>query len=149
MEWVTDHLPLSWLMLAIVFGALELVSLDLVFLMLAGGALAGMVAAFAGAVWWAQVLVAIVTSVASLAVLRPSLLRRLHQGDDLQIGAAALVSREALVLEELSTVVVGRVQIGGETWSAQAHREGDHYSPGDQVVIVEIVGATAVVTALP
>ena len=41
MDWLSDHLWVGWLGLAVALGALELVSLDLFLIMLAGGALVG------------------------------------------------------------------------------------------------------------
>ena len=41
MDWLSDHLWAGWLALAVALGALELVSLDLFLIMLAGGALVG------------------------------------------------------------------------------------------------------------
>ena len=49
MDWLSEHLGGVFLGLAIVFGIAEMFSLDLVLLMLAMGALVGMVAALLGA----------------------------------------------------------------------------------------------------
>ena len=41
MDWLSDHLWAGWLALAVALGVLELVSLDLFLIMLAGGAVVG------------------------------------------------------------------------------------------------------------
>ena len=45
MDWLSDNLWAGWLALAVALGALELVSLDLFLIMLAGGAVVGAVTA--------------------------------------------------------------------------------------------------------
>ena len=69
---------LAWLGLAIVLGAIEVTTLDLTFLMLSAGALAGVGAAAIGLPLVVQVLVALATAVAMLAVVRPVALRQLR-----------------------------------------------------------------------
>ena len=53
-----------WLSLAIGLGVLELFSLDLILLMLAAGAVVGMVLDLAGLAVWVQVLAAVAASIA-------------------------------------------------------------------------------------
>ena len=48
MDWLRDHMWEAWLGLAVLFGVLELVSMDLFLVMLAGGALVGAVTALLG-----------------------------------------------------------------------------------------------------
>ena len=49
MDWLGDHMAAVWLAVAILFGIAELASLDLILLMLALGALVGMITALLGA----------------------------------------------------------------------------------------------------
>ena len=79
-DWLSEHAWAGWLGLATLLAAAELVSLDLILIMLAVGALAGMVSAALGASVVLQVLIASGASVAMLAVVRPSLVARLHSG---------------------------------------------------------------------
>ena len=73
-EWLEDWQ--AWVGLAVLLGALELFSLDLILLMLAGGAVLGMVAALIGLPVVAQVLIALAGSVAALALVRPRVVKR-------------------------------------------------------------------------
>ena len=77
----------------------EMFSLDLILLMLAVGALAGMVTALLGAPVGLQFLIAAGTSVAMLALVRPSLAKRLHTGPELRLGHGKLVGKQGLVTE--------------------------------------------------
>ena len=47
-------------------------------------------------------MLALVSSVALLGVIRPSVVRRLHSGPDLKTGAEALIGKRATVLRELA-----------------------------------------------
>lgn len=145
MDWVRDHMWESWLALSVALAALELVSLDLFLIMLAGGALAGAVTAALGGPVALQVILALVTAVGLLGVVRPSVARRLHRGPDLRIGAEALIGKRATVLRELAHGAPGRVKIGGEEWTAEPYDEDDRIEAGEFVDVVQIKGATAYV----
>ncbi|NMM15621.1 MAG: NfeD family protein [Cellulomonas sp.] len=138
---------LWWVGGALLLGIAEIVSVQLVFLMLVGGALAGAVSSALGAGMGAQIGVAVVTSMLLLFALRPWLLRRLRLRVPLvETNAAALVAREAVVLST-TTEDGGRVKLGGEVWSARAAHEGEAFVPGTEVHVVRIEGATAIVSA--
>ncbi len=135
----------SWLGLAVLFGVLELLSLDLFLAMLAGGAVVGAVTALLGGDIALQVILAMVSSVAMLGLLRPNIVRRLHTGPTLRTGAEALIGKRATVLRELAHGTPGRVKIGGEEWTAEPYDEDDRIEAGEVVDVVQIRGATALV----
>jgi len=148
MGWL-DHGWEAWLIAAVVLGCLELISLDMIFIMLAGGALVGTVTALFGGPVALQVALALVTAVGLLAVIRPGVLRSLHAGPDLRTGTQALIGSRATVLRELSGQQPGRVKIGGEEWSALPYVEDETIPEGEVVDIVQIKGATAYVLRTP
>jgi membrane protein implicated in regulation of membrane protease activity len=145
-----DHISAwqVWLGLAVVLGVLELFSLDLVLLMLAAGALVGMVAGIAGADEWVQILAAAAAAGAALAVVRPSVVKRLHAGPTLVLGHEALVGRQALVIEQVSSQG-GRIRVNGEVWTARPYDDDLVIEPGAKVDIFQIKGATALVHEVP
>ena len=145
MDWLSDNLWAGWVSLAVLFGALELVSLDLFLIMLAGGALVGAVTDLLGGPIELQVILALVTSVALLGLVRPSVVKRLHSGPTLKVGADALIGKRATVLRELSHGTPGRVKIGGDEWTAAPYDEDDRIEAGEVVDVVQIKGATAYV----
>jgi membrane protein implicated in regulation of membrane protease activity len=145
MDWLGEQAWASWLGLAVVLGALELVSLDLFLVMLAGGALVGAVTALLGGPVALQVVLALVSAVSLLGVIRPGVVRRLHSGPDLKTGAEALIGKRATVLRELAHGTPGRVKIGGEEWTAEPYDEDDRIEAGEVVDVVQIKGATAYV----
>ena len=145
MDWFRDHLWETWLMIAVALGVLELLSTDLILIMLAGGALVGMLLALAGITVSVQIVVALATALGLLALIRPNMVHRLHAGPTLRTGAEALIGQRGFVLEPLSHVEPGRVKIGGEVWSAKPYDEDDQIEVGAAVDVVSIKGATAYV----
>jgi membrane protein implicated in regulation of membrane protease activity len=149
MTWLTEHPALAWLAVALVLAAIEVATLDLIFIMLAVGALVAGLAAGVGAPFVVQVVVAVAVALLLVGLLRPVLLRRLFRhGPDTFTGTAALVGREARVLETV-TETGGRIKLRGEVWSARTdgRTPPDTILPGQSVRVVSIEGATAVVTA--
>jgi membrane protein implicated in regulation of membrane protease activity len=147
-DWLTEHLWGMWLGLAMLLGVLELFSLDLVLLMLAAGALVGVVLDLAGLGFPVQVLGAAAASVAMLALVRPNVVKRLHSGPDLKQGFDALVGEEGFTVAEI-TVQGGQVKVGGEIWTARPYDDTAVIPVGAKVRVYEIRGATAYVDEVP
>lgn len=145
MDWIRDHLPETWLLVAFALGALELLSTDLILIMLAVGALVAMVIALLGGPFILQAVLGLITAVALIALLRPSLLEKLHAGPTLKVGAEAVIGAHAVVLEDLAHAAPGRIKIGGDVWSAQPFDEDDRIEAGTHVEVVSIKGGTAFV----
>lgn len=135
-----------WVAIMLALVAIEAMTLDLVLFMFAGGALgAAVVAAAGGDLVWQVVVFAIVSTIL-LAALRPFMLKSLRKrGENLpETNAAALVGREAIVVDDVSEHA-GLVKLAGEVWSART--EGDAViAAGTEVRVVRIAGAIAIVT---
>jgi len=149
MEWFQEHAWEAWLGAAILLALAEMFSLDLILIMLAVGALAGMVTAAFDAPVAVQMLVAAGTSIAMLAVVRPGLAKRFHGGPELQVGHGKLVGKQGLVTEPITALAPGRIRLAGEIWSAQPYDETLSIQAGETVEVFEIRGATAFVHPLP
>ncbi|WP_175408740.1 NfeD family protein [Streptomyces sp. TRM64462] len=112
--------------------------------MFAVGAVAGAVTAALGFGVVAQVVVFVVVSVALLAVVRPIAARHRAGQPQHASGVDALKGRQATVLERVDGNG-GRIKLAGEVWSARTYAPDQVFEPGQQVDVVEIDGATAVV----
>lgn len=143
-EWLGDNAWAAWFGAAALLAMAELMSMDFVLLMLGLGLAGGGVADILGAPLALQVLVAVVVAIGTLAFVRPSVVRRLHNGPELTTGHAALVGRTAVVTEEV-TVDRGQVRIAGEIWTARPYDDSLVIPPGSKVDVFEIKGATALV----
>ena len=84
-------------------------------------------------------------SAASLLVLRPVAQRHLRTPARLRTGTAALVGERAVVLERVDRDG-GQVKLAGEAWSARAFDEDEVIEPGERVQVMQIEGATALVS---
>ncbi|MEW1953629.1 NfeD family protein [Terrabacter sp. NPDC080008] len=132
-----------WLGVALVLVAIETVTVDFTFLMLAGGAAGGAIAAAFGAPPVVQAIVGGLVAVALLAIVRPWLKRHFTATQPHHVmGAAANVGRSAIAIDRVNTDG-GQVKLAGETWSARTL--GDDIEPGEEVVVDSIEGATAIV----
>jgi membrane protein implicated in regulation of membrane protease activity len=145
MDWIRDHLWETWLALSIALGVAEMFSLDLILAMLAAGAAVGMITAIIGLPLELTILAAMAASVAMIAFVRPSFLKRLHSGPELALGHGKLVGTRGLVTEEITGLAAGRIKAGGEIWSALPYDETMRIAPGETVEILQIKGATAYV----
>lgn len=136
---------LWWLGLALVLGVIELLTVDLTFLMLAGGAAAGGLAGALGAPFWVQIIVAVIVAVLLLVLVRPMAVQKLRSSTPEAVtNVAAHVGRTATVLADV-TERSGRVKLAGEVWSARTDAPGQLLGVGTTVVVTKIDGATAVV----
>ena len=148
MDWLTDNPALGWLAAALLLGVVELATVDLIFLMLAGGAVAAAVVAALGAPFVVQVLVGVAVALLLVGLVRPVIRRRFYArgGTAAQTGTASLVGRDALVVDTVTTSG-GRVKLAGEIWSARVapRTTPDAFLPGHLVRVLAIDGATAVV----
>jgi membrane protein implicated in regulation of membrane protease activity len=136
-----------WLIAAVIFSVGEIATLSFFLAPFAGGALvAALVAAIGGGaiVSWA---VFLVVSLLMLTALRPLARSHRRQPPQLRTGTAALVGRTGMVLERIANDEgVGCVRIGGEVWTARSYDDDDVIEAGKRVQVVEIRGATALVT---
>jgi len=149
MEWLRDNMWEAWLGLAILLGVAELFSLDLILIMLAVGAIAGMATAALDANLVIQVLVAAAASVGMLAIVRPGLVKQFQGGPDLRLGHGKLVGQQGRVTEQISALDHGRIKLAGEIWTAAPYDEHLVIEPGETVEVLQIRGATAYVHPIP
>lgn len=149
MDWFRDHLTETWLGLAVLLGVAEMFSLDLVLAMLAVGAAAGMVTSLATDLVIVQFLVAIVTSLGLLALVRPNLVQKLQTGPELRLGHTKLIGTQGTVTRTITSLAPGEVKLSGQEWSAQPYDETLTIEPGETVEVLDIRGATAYVHPVP
>lgn len=146
-EWVRETQWVLWIGGALVLGLLELTSLDFVFAMLVGGAVAAGIAAGLGYSFTVQALVFAGVSVIGLAVVRPFVKRWADRSaPDQPTNVDALAGRYALTLTEVDDRS-GQVKLAGDTWSARTADRGARIAADTDVVVVRIDGATAMVRA--
>lgn len=134
-----------WLIAAGVLAGAELLTLDFVLLMLAGGALGGMTAAAAGLPVGLQLAAFVVVALGLLVFVRPFAKRQLMSRTPQQIdGAETYVGKVAIVTQRVDHMD-GRIRFGADDWSAVSQSRQDIFEVGTTVRVMQIRGATAVV----
>lgn len=142
-EWVGDNLWVLWLTIAVVFAVVEIMVLDLVFLMLAAGAAAALATALVGGEMWLQLVMFAGVSLLMLAAVRPTALKHLRKGPPEQLtNVDKLPGRTAVVLEDTGTDA-GLAKLDGETWTARS-ATGEVIPAGREAEVEEVDGATLI-----
>jgi membrane protein implicated in regulation of membrane protease activity len=137
---------LLWVIAACAFGVVRLLSKRFWPAWFAVGAALAAVLDLAGApalvLWIAFLLV----SLTGIAVARSLVSSRATRAARLR-AAAALIGKQAIVLEAIANREgMGYVKIGGEVWTARAIDDERVIERGKRVEVVDVKGATALVT---
>ncbi|MGC5035938.1 MULTISPECIES: NfeD family protein [unclassified Streptomyces] len=136
---------LWWLIGATALGiALVITAMPELGMLAVGAIAAAVVTGVFGGGAVAQVAVFAVISTAGIAVVRPIANRHRSQRPQLATGVDALKGRQAVVLERVDGSG-GRIKLAGEVWSARALDTDRAYEAGQEVDVVDIEGATAIV----
>ena len=135
---------LFWLIAAAILGLGEIATTGFFMAPFAAGALIAALASAVGAGWIISLVLFLVVSIVALAALRPIARAHLRQPAQLRTGTAALVGRNATVVERIGADS-GCVRLEGELWRARAYDEDEVFEPGTRVQVLEIRGVTALV----
>jgi membrane protein implicated in regulation of membrane protease activity len=133
-----------WIVVAVLFGVGEIFTLSFFLAPFAGGALLAALVAGVGGGAALSLAAFLVASSALLVGLRPIAQAHLRPGLTTRTGTAALVGRDATVLERIDADA-GTVKLDGEIWTARAYDESEVIESGARVTVLEIRGATALV----
>lgn len=95
--------------------------------------------------WQAQLIGFAASTVFALVVIRPLFLRFFYQkSPQARTNTEALIGQVGVVRRQVSQLVGGRVQLGGDDWSAVA-RETEAIGVGEKVEVLDVEGAKLVV----
>jgi len=134
-----------WIVAAALLGTGELHTGGFFLAPFAIGAVGATIAALAGAAAAIQFAIFLLAALATLVLVRPVARRHLTVPPRIRTGTAALVGQPAVVLETI-TAEGGSVQLKGEVWTARPYLEHEEIEPGAHVQVMEIRGATALVS---
>jgi membrane protein implicated in regulation of membrane protease activity len=134
-----------WVIVAAALVGVEVFSLTFLFGPLALAALLAALAAGLGLGAALQIAVFAGAAISSLAVVRPIAIAHVRTAIPARTGTAALVGQTALVLERVDANG-GQVKLAGEVWSARSYDGEQVFEPGQRVSVLEIQGATALVS---
>lgn len=144
-DWLGEHAWAIWLSLAFLLAVAEILSMDLVLIMLAVGALAGAgVAVIAPGLWWLQLLVAAGVSIGTLLLLRPTLIERVRSLPGYRSSTDTMVGSSGIAMSEI-TPEGGEIKVAGQSWTARTMVPGQVIDKGTEIEVYEVDGAIAVV----
>jgi membrane protein implicated in regulation of membrane protease activity len=144
-DWLGENSWAIWLSLAFLLGIAEIMSLDLVLIMLAVGALAAAaVAVVAPTLWWLQILVATGISVMMLLLLRPTLLAKVRNMPGYRSSADKMVGSSGVAISQIDKSG-GEIKVDGQSWSARPYSSDVVIEQGTEIEVYEIDGVIAVV----
>jgi membrane protein implicated in regulation of membrane protease activity len=136
-----------WLIAAVIFAVGEIATLGFFLAPFAGGALVAAIVAAAGGGDLVSLVAFLLVSGVLLTALRPLARSHRRMPAQLRTGTAALVGRTAMVTERISNDEgTGSVKLEGESWTARSYDEDAVIEAGRRVQVMEIRGATALVT---
>lgn len=144
-EIVSQYAWVIWLVLIAVFLVIEMLTLDMTFLMLSTGSLVGLISSFFNVPIWLQAIIAAIAAVLFILVLRPPLLRRLRAGEDpTPSNVDALTGLAGYVLLPVDGLT-GQVKLSnGDVWTARTG-SGEALPRDTPITVITIDGATAFV----
>ena len=140
-EWFGENIWAAWLALTFVLLVLELLMLDLLFLMLAAGGAAATTVALASGPVWLQVVLGSATALLMIGAVRPIALKHLKKGPPDQLTNIDRMAGMSAHILETTTEETGLAEVDGETWTARAVA-GEALEPGHSAVVDSVEGAT-------
>jgi membrane protein implicated in regulation of membrane protease activity len=144
-DWLGENSWAIWLSLAFLLAIAEIMSLDLVLIMLAVGALGGAVVALAvPSLWWLQILVATGISISMLLLLRPTLLAKVRSMPGYRSSTAKMVGSSGVAVSQIDKSG-GEIKVDGQSWTARPYSLDVVIEQGTEIEVYEIDGAIAVV----
>jgi membrane protein implicated in regulation of membrane protease activity len=137
-----------WVIVAIVFAIVEIMTVAFFAVFISIGALGAAVASLLHFNLLVQTIVLAVLGVAGILIARPFLVERLHIGrPTLRSGADSMVGQQAVLLEPILGVgQPGHVKIAGELWPALTE-DGSPVPANTLVVVTALRSTTLIVRA--
>lgn len=136
-----------WLIVLIVLVIGEAITVGLTFIWFAVGALGGLLTAVWGGSVWLQVLVFLILSGVTLALVRPVAAKLLKTGVS-PTNADRVIGKTAVVTQDIDNVAgKGQVNICGQVWTARSERQVV-IPAGVEVKVLRIEGVKVFVETL-
>lgn len=141
-----NELSIFWLCAVIVLGIIEALTVGLVTVWFALGALAALISSLFGGPLWLQILLFIVVTAISLITTRPLVKKYFNKDSHKPTNADMVIGEEASVTEEINNLAgTGAVKCRGKEWSARSE-SGEVILAGEIVTAVKIEGVKLIVS---
>jgi len=134
---------LFWLIVFIGLVVIELLTVGLVSVWFATGAVAAFITSYFTNNAYIQTSIFVVISIISLIITRP-ILKKYFNKDIVKTNVNKLIGETAIVIEELSKTNIGKVKVDGQIWSALNSEKGK-IRIDSEVEILSIEGVKLIV----
>ena len=134
-----------WLVLLIIFIIVEAVTVSLVSIWFAGGAIIALIAAALHAPIWLQIMLFLIVTLILLFFTRPIAVKYFNK-DRIKTNVESLIGKQAIVISEIDNLQgIGQATVGGQQWSARSVVDGVTIPVGAVVVVEAISGVKLMV----
>lgn len=131
----------------VLFLVVEAVTVGLVCIWFAAGALLALLAAMCGAQLWLQIVLFLVASAATLYFTRPLVKRYVNSRVE-PTNADMVIGKECRVTETVDNIAgTGAVYVDGKTWTARS--ENDEVIPEGTLVTAKSIDGVKLIVAAP
>ena len=131
-----------WLLVAVTFGLIEAMTLGIVSIWFAIGALGAMLVAFIVDSFMIQLLVFLAVSLILVATTRKVAMDKLKIGR-IKTNIDELIGKEAVVIKDIEPYMAGEVKLDGKVWRAVSESK-QVYKVDEVVVVLRIEGVTII-----
>ena len=140
------NMAIIWIVIAVILGIIEAITVSLVSIWFAVGAVAAVIPAYFGAPIWVQILVFLAVSAVSFAFTR-RFFKDVVKVKKQPTNADSLIGKDGIVTAEINNPSGGgKLFISGLTWSAKS-ANGEDIPEGAVATVKKIEGVTLVVKA--
>ena len=142
-----DMIPLIWVGVMVLFGALEAITVGLTSIWFMVGGIGGLVVSMLNGPIWLQLVAFFLLSIGSMIAARPLVSKYINQ-KTVATNADRVLGAKARVTEAIDNAVpVGAVYVDGKTWSARSE-SGDLIAAGVMVRVKRMEGVRLFVEEL-
>ena len=134
-----------WLAVLVVCVGIEIATMGLTTIWVAGGALVSAILAALNAPLWLQIVAFFVVSLILLYLTRPVAVKYFNK-DRVKTNVESLIGRQAIVISEIDNLQgIGQVTVGGQEWSARSVKDDVQLPVGSVVVVRSVSGVKLIV----
>lgn len=136
-----------WLAATVILFIAEAITVNLVTVWFAVGALVAFIAAVAGAQIWLQIVLFVAVTIVTLIFTRP-LAKKYFDGKHEATNADMVIGKIAVVTESIDNITAkGAVSCMGKVWSARSAQD-ENISEGEKVTVKSIQGVKLIVSPI-
>jgi len=143
-----DKIEIFWLAATILMFILEAVTVNLVSVWFALGALGALIAALLGAKLWLQIVIFFLVTILTLILTRPLVKKYFNKNHHEPTNADTAIGKICIVTEDIDNLsYTGQVKLDGMVWTARS-KEGEAIKKGSKAKVLSIEGVKLIVEAL-